>query len=100
MAEHAKPIDISDMPDLLRVAEEVRASNEPRVLTRDTEQIALLLPIGPRSTKRRRRSRVLSEEDLAAFRSAAGSWKDIDTDKLIENICESRRISSRPPVEL
>lgn len=50
--------------------------------------------------KKRRRGRTLSEADLEAFRSAAGGWSDIDTDKLIENIYESRRISTRPPVEL
>jgi hypothetical protein len=40
-------------------------------------------------------------EDYAAFRSAAGGWKDlIDVDRFIEDIYESRRISTRPPVEL
>lgn len=33
-------------------------------------------------------------------RSAGGGWADLDTDQLIEDIYESRRISSRPPVEL
>ena len=44
--------------------------------------------------------RVKTEADYEAFRAAAGSWKDVDTDRLIEDIYESRRRSSRPPVEL
>jgi hypothetical protein len=39
-------------------------------------------------------------EAYEAFRSAAGSWADVDTDKLIEGIYAMRRRSNRPPVEL
>jgi hypothetical protein len=99
MAEHAKPIDISGMPDLLHVVEQVRASNEPRILTRDDEQLAVIVPVGARF--RGHRQTTPTEEDLEAFRSAAGGWKGVvDVDKLVEDIYESRRISSRPPVEL
>lgn len=98
MAQRLKFIDITDVPDALRIAEEVRRDGEPRILRRDGEDLAILTPL-PRP-KRRRRDRTLSQEDYEAFRSAAGGWKDIDTDKLIENIYESRRISTRPPVEL
>jgi hypothetical protein len=42
-----------------------------------------------------------SSADRDAFLSTAGGWKDlVDTDKLIENIYESRSISSRPPIQL
>ncbi len=98
MAEHAKSIDISDIPDLLRLAEEVQASNEPRMLTRNAEQLAVVMPVGKRSAKRPRKTP--SAEDLEAFRSAAGGWKDLDTDTLVKNIYESRRISIRPRVDL
>lgn len=40
-----------------------------------------------------------TEEDYQAFLAAAGSWKDVDTDRLIADIYESRE-SSRPPVEM
>ncbi len=99
MGEHAKSIDISDSPELLRLVEEVRASKEPRMLTRDNEQLAVVMPVGARSGKRQRKTPTVA--DLEAFRSAAGGWKDIvDTDKLVENIYESRRISIRPRVDL
>lgn len=50
--------------------------------------------IVPHVTVRRK-----SEEDLAAFRAAAGSWADMDTDAFLEAIYTSRT-SSRPPVDL
>jgi hypothetical protein len=98
MAERASSIDISDMPDLLRVVEEVRASNKPRELTRDGETLAVLSPTGGRRSKRR--TREPTAEELASFRSAAGSWADVDTDKLVEEIYETRRRSIRPPIDL
>jgi class 3 adenylate cyclase len=98
MADQLISIDISDTPDLLRLAEEVHRSHESRVLRRDGEDLALVVPL-PRPT-RRRRGRTLSQADYEAFRSAAGGWKDIDTDQLVENIYESRKISERPPVDL
>ena len=94
-----KPINISNVPELLRIAEEVRSTNEPRLLRRDNEDLAILIPAA-RGMKRRA-PRVRTKADYEAFRSSAGSWKGIvDTDKLIKDIYESRRRSSRPPVEL
>jgi hypothetical protein len=98
MTEHAKPIDISDSPEVLRLAEEVRRAGEPHMLGRDGEHLAVVVPLP--QPKKHRRGHTLSEADYEAFHSTAGGWKDIDTDKLIENIYESRRISTRPPVDL
>lgn len=58
----------------------------------------MLMPVKLPAKPRRSRKKI--EADYQAFRSAAGSWHDVDTDKLTEDIYESRRISSRPPVEL
>jgi len=41
-----------------------------------------------------------SQDKNTAFIAAAGSWKDIDTEKLKEQIYESRKISSRGEVKL
>lgn len=52
----------------------------------------------PKKAKRRRGK---TKADYEAFLSSAGAWKDlVDSDKLIADIYESRRHSSRPPVEL
>ena len=57
MAKELTPIDVTNTPELLRLAEEVRASGEPRVLRRDSEDMAVVVPISPRP-KRRTRSRI------------------------------------------
>ncbi|MCL5075748.1 MAG: hypothetical protein M1136_08925 [Chloroflexi bacterium] len=51
MARELKTIDISNIPELLRIVEEVRATHEPRVLKRDNEEVAILTPTHP--TKKR-----------------------------------------------
>jgi hypothetical protein len=98
MARELKAIDISSTPDLLTLAEEVQASEAPYLLRRDGGDIAMLVPALPASKRRGTRSK--SEADMAVFWSSFGGWKDMDTDKLISDIYESRRISIRPPVEL
>jgi hypothetical protein len=49
MAEEKTPkrIDISRMPELLSIAQEVRSTNEPRILQQDSEDVAMLTPITP-----------------------------------------------------
>ena len=41
-----------------------------------------------------------TKADYEAFLSAAGGWKDVDTDKLIADIYATRRRSNRPVVKL
>lgn len=41
-----------------------------------------------------------TKADFNAFRAAAGSWENVDTDKFIVNTYKSRRRSSRPRVTL
>ena len=61
MAREMRRIDISDMPELLRIAEEVRSTNESRVLQRENEDIAILMPA--RRSKRVPAGRPLTYDD-------------------------------------
>ena len=97
MASERNAVDVSDAPELLRLAEEVHRTRRPCLLRRGDADLAVLVPAPP--ARRRRAAQPSAQEDLDAFLSSAGSWKDVDTDKLIADIYESRR-SSRPPVEL
>ena len=45
MSNTLTPIDISHMPDLLDLVEEVEATKEPRELKRDDKVVAVLSPI-------------------------------------------------------
>ncbi|MCC7366673.1 MAG: hypothetical protein IT303_20110 [Dehalococcoidia bacterium] len=87
MRDEERSVDISGDTKLRTLAEEVQATQEPCTLRRDGEEIARIVPVKPR---RKRRYRVPSEADMAAFRAAAGAWKDMDTDKLVEDIYASR----------
>lgn len=97
MARKLETIEISDIPELLRIVEEVRKNKTPRVLSRRKKPVAVLQPL---IGKRKRAQSPKSRKDYEAFLASAGSWKEVDTDKLIKDIYESRRISSRPPVKL
>jgi hypothetical protein len=90
MARELERIDISNLPDLLRLVEEVRAANEPRVLRRGSEDLAVLTPV--RSPTKQRRGSAKTEADYEAFRSSAGGWKGlVDVGHVKKNISESRR---------
>jgi hypothetical protein len=60
MARELQPIDISDAPELLRLAEEVRSSRAPRLLRSGDQDVAILIPAEhgtapPRGSRRRDR---------------------------------------------
>lgn len=62
MAKEPKTIDVSQMPEALRIAEEVRATNEPRVLCRDSVELAVVMPL-PQSRRRSPRGKVFTKDD-------------------------------------
>ena len=99
MNTHVTPIDISNNPELMRLAEEVARTKKPRELMRDRETVAILMPATTKQTPRKKRTK--TKADYEAFRSAAGGWNDVDTDQLMADIyADRRRSNSRPPVEL
>lgn len=103
MVTESETIDISNNPDLLRVVEEMRRRNAPAVLTKGNEDVAVVtLIVGmPKGAAKRPHGRRKSQADIDAFLSAAGGWKDlVDTEKLKQDLAESRAHSSRPPIDL
>jgi hypothetical protein len=45
MHHEVQRVDITNLPDLLRLAEEVRSTGSPRVLKRGEEAVAMLTPV-------------------------------------------------------
>jgi hypothetical protein len=88
------PIDITNSPDLLRLAEEVQATNTARVLRRGDEPLAVVRPVG-----KRRVEADCEGLDRQAFLSSLGSWRDLDTNALKRQIREGRG-DHRPLIEL
>jgi hypothetical protein len=57
MAREMIPTDVSQIPEVLHLAEEVARSGKPRLLKKDRDEIAVLSPVAPRATSRRRARR-------------------------------------------
>jgi hypothetical protein len=69
------------------------------MVEKESGEVVVVKPfknVGKATTRRTSKT----EADFEAFRSAAGSWGDVDTDAFIKKMYESRRNSSRPPVRL
>jgi hypothetical protein len=89
-------IDISNMPDLLPLVEEVKATKKPRVLKRNGESVAMLMPVG--TTPKRTNKTKTSIKDALAL---AGAWRDLPSDKMEEQLDRIRHGSKpTPPLTL
>ena len=73
MARDYPTTDISHLPDLVRLAEQVCATRTPRVLRRDRQELAILMPPKPPRPSRRRRSRPLTQEEYHFLLAAGGA---------------------------
>jgi hypothetical protein len=96
MAHEDPVIDLNtgNVPDIAELAEEVHRTNRLAVIRRGTEDIAVIAPV-KKATKRRALPKK-SPEDMEAFWSSFGSWKDMDTEQIKAANAESRRISTKP----
>ena len=97
MAREIKPIDITNTPEVLRLAEEVARSGIPHVLKRDNKDLAVITPVSSTPTSRRRTPK--TKADYEAFLSSFGSWKDFDSERFRRDREASGKLT-RPPVEL
>lgn len=75
--------------------ERVLRENETVLVERGAGEVVALKTVRRKGRKRRERT----QADREAFLSSAGGWKGlVDTEKLKEDIYESRRMSTRPQV--
>lgn len=93
---YSKPIDITHIPEMLRIAEEVRSKNEPRVLRWDEGDEVVMMPL----VAKRRPKRTPTKADYGVFLSAAGSWKGLIDAKTFKKQIKSSRSSDRASVNL
>src|SRR5437660_4854732 len=99
MTTDPTPIDISNMPDLLRLVQDVEATKKPRKLVRNNKPVAVLIPTNTSLSPKKERPK--TKADYEAFRSAFGSWSDVDTVTLLKNIyADRRKTNPRPHVKL
>ncbi len=62
MARELQDLDISDLPEILRLAAEVQESNQPRLLKRDGLELAVITPVA-RARRRTRRRGIITMDD-------------------------------------
>lgn len=98
MVRESKRVRLTPDSELASLAEEVRADNEARILEKDGEEIAAIVPISDSSPAILRRP---ARKDIERGLAAAGSWKGIVPDDFAEKLMERRHASPpSPPVEL
>lgn len=88
MTAHPTPIDISTMPDLVRLTKEVEARQTSLELTRENKIVAVLMP-PPTAT-----SKKTSIEEALAL---AGAWGDLPSDDIEEQLDRIRHASTPTP---
>lgn len=91
-------IDISEMPDVVRLVEEATVADTPLLLRRGDEVVAIVHPLAPGSTSATRRQ--LSSRQIVALRSAAGGWKEFDAGAFIHAVYRDRDSDDRRIVDL
>jgi hypothetical protein len=98
MVREVTRVDISTMPDLIRLAEEVARTQQPHVLHRSNSDVAILIPVGARGRKRKGKS--ISQADIDATLAAFGAWKGhIDPEEFMRQV-KAGREDDHPPVRL
>jgi len=91
MASHPTLIDISTMPDLVRLTKEIEATQTPVELKRENKIVAVLLPLTQAPPKKKRKTSI---QDALAL---AGAWKAIPSDDLEERLYRIRHESKPTP---
>jgi hypothetical protein len=64
MTKDLRHIDISSIPELLKLVHEVRETNEPTILQQEREDVALLSPVSAKKRANTKAKPVTSEDAL------------------------------------
>lgn len=64
MAQQADTVDISNIPELRKLAEEVQRTRQPRMLRADSGDVAVLMPVRTRSLRAARRKGLTRDDTL------------------------------------
>src|SRR5207248_2340038 len=97
MSRHIIPIDASNFPDLLKVAEEVNTTKTPRLIKRNGETLALLLPTGQKTAHPQKRTiwtHYHPEKVRAALRDSKGALQGVYREEVVSDLAEQRRQES------
>src|SRR5687768_6853479 len=99
MVLEATRLDVSTMPDLARLAEEVAQSGRTLVLQHGDRDLAVLMPAGSHKRKHQK-IRTLTAEQREAFLSSAGGWVGVVDADQFKHDMEAARSDRRSPLNL
>ena len=92
-------ISFEELADnLTTVLNLVREKHKAVVVEYANGEQVVIKPL-PMAKKSGRRTRKKTQADYDAFYSSAGGWHDVDIDAFLQQIQDSRAISTRPVVE-
>lgn len=96
MADGDKPMPLVEFTaNGAALFERVMRDQTAVVVENERGERAVFKPIRTRRIKRR----AMTNADWDAFRAAAGSWRDVDTDQLLADIYASRDLPPRSPIQ-
>ncbi len=97
MSGNLTSVDISTLklPDLLRLGEEVKATRTPRILKRDSEPVAMLMPVGAVIQRSHPHQRSIwtgydPQRVRAALKQSAGALQGVDREELLSDLANQR----------
>ena len=97
MSGNLASVDISTLklPDLFRLVEEVKATRTPRILKRDSEPVAMLMPVGAAIQRSHPHMRsIWTHYDpmrvKAALHQSAGALQGVDREELLTDLASQR----------
>ncbi len=95
MSRHIIPIDASKLPDLLKVAEEVNTTKTPRLIKRNGEALAMLMPTGAATRTTHPQKRTIwthynPAQVKAALKQSAGALQGVNREELLSDLAEQR----------
>ena len=81
--------------DLFRIVEEVKATKTPRILKRDSEALAMLMPVGTAVRRSRPQRRTIwthydPKRVRAALKTSAGALQGVDREQLLRDLAVQR----------
>jgi hypothetical protein len=91
-------IDVSDMPEVIRLIEAASKSGRSIELKRGSDVVATLSTALTGSLASNHCT--MTDAQIASLRSAAGGWKGFDSETFLEHIYNERNRDDRPLVEL
>lgn len=102
MSDNLTSVDISTLklPDLFRLVEEVKTTRTPRLLKRDREPVAMLMPVGAAIQRSHPHKRSIwthynPMQVKAALHQSAGALQGVDRTELLRDLAEQRSQESR-----